>query len=206
MNYKFLYLLILFTLLMYACQQKINSKTTDHSSPAAIEMNTAILAKLEGADAYVYKSDKGVLYRAYYQTEQNLQNVVIQTPEKLLILPQKEAWAKGALYKNESISWEAQADQITYKTPEQIERLHQVSPLVKNYENDRQQIKITTTLENNENYIMLERKDAPNIKLKQKDDASTALLYSNDSVQWKETDRGAILTINGIENRFEQKK
>lgn len=186
---------------MYACQQKNNTNLT--SSLSSTESNSALMAKLESEAAYVYQSNKGVLYRAYYQTDQN---VLIQTPEKLLILPQKEAWAKGALYKNESISWEAQADQIIFKTAGKTEKLYQVSPLVKTYENEQQQIKITTTLENEQNYVLVERKDAPNIKLKQNDKTANASLYSNDSVQWIETKQGATLIINGIENRFEPKK
>lgn len=206
MSYKTLLTVIALTVLMYACQNKTKDNSTADSAITDKEMQATLLVKLQNPNSYVYRSDSGELYRAYYQIDQSDQSVIIQTPEYLYLLPQKETWAKGAIYQQKSISWEAQGDQVTFRTASETKILRQVSPLVKNYENQQRQIKITTTLENNQTYVLLERKDSPNIKLEQRSNSNGKTTYSNDTVQWIEQDNTATLISNGIEEQFEEKK
>ncbi|WP_430613469.1 hypothetical protein [Flavobacterium sp. JP2137] len=209
MYYKSFLTAIVLTIFIASCQQKTHTASTykiDKSlTAAATPLEKDLHAKLHNPTSYVYQAQDGRLYHVYYQTDPQDQRVLIETPQAWFSLPQRETWAKGAVYEAEAIRWEVQGDQAQFKTEDQTLLLQQRSPLVKNYANDDQQIKITTTLENRQQYVLLERKDADNLKLALESKTPYKSTYSNDSAIWIEKDYKALLIINGVQNCFELK-
>lgn len=207
MTYKGFFTAIAITVSLYACQKKTQSDSTDVLSALrpTKEAEIALIDKLKDPKAYVYRSQTGAIYHAYYLIDQADKKVIVQSPEHIFILPQKETWAKGALYEKNAVTWEAQDNQIRLHTGKNEEILYQISPIVKNYANETEQIKITATFENDQNYVLLERKDVPNIKLAQCEQNPPQVKYCNDTVSWEEEKEKATLTVQGITSTFEQK-
>lgn len=207
MTYKGFFIAIAITVSILACQKKTAYDAVDiyHSLQPTKEAEIALIDKLKDPKAYVYRSQTGAIYRAYYLIDQADKKVIIQSPEHIFILPQKETWAKGAIYEKNKVIWEAQDNQIRFNSGDTEEILYQISPIVKNYANETEQIKVTATFENDKNYVLLERKDVPNVKLTQCEHNPPKIKYCNDSISWEEEKEKAALTIQGITSTFEQK-
>lgn len=204
MTYKGFFTAIAITVSIFACQKKTQSNTVDiyNSLQPNNEAEITLIEKLNDPKAYAYRSPNGAIYRAYYLIDQTDKKVIVQSPEHIFILPQKETWAKGALYEKNTVLWEAQDNQIRFNSGHTEEILYQISPIVKNYASETEQIKITATFENDKNYVLLERKDLRNVKLPQCEINLPKIKYCNDTVTWVEEKENASLTVKGITSTF----
>ncbi|AEW85083.1 hypothetical protein B0A78_13870 [Flavobacterium columnare NBRC 100251 = ATCC 23463] len=208
-------------LCLLSCKKEVTPQTDNTSKNdtlSKVDTTTAEKTALndeaieKASNTYIYKALDGKNYSIYHTEKEGKRVAIISLDEKeLVILPQKEAWAKGAIYQDNKYNLECNGDNAILKIDNKDQKLVLISPIntvAINGKDKNDQIELSYINTEKINLLRITKSGKTTI-YNQIEAWSKGANYTNgtDTIQCEGNKNPALIKIksNGIETDYFQK-